>query len=154
MIKKDGERERERERERKRKRERERERESEWTKSMLLACLDDNDDDIYIYTTFPNFYIFLHFLYIRLYFTSLIKPLIAPMMVQQNRNAIVSTLFLYKYPLSIWITCKFFLTNCRITIHYFLPYIYIYIYIWRSEVFSLTIYSYLCYILSIDDENN
>ena len=29
---------------------------------------------------------------------------------------------LYKSPLSIWITCcQFFFTNCRITIHYFLP---------------------------------
>ena len=44
------------------------------------------------------------------------------MMIQQNRNAIVSTLFLNKSPLSIWITrCQFFFTNCRITIHYFLP---------------------------------
>ena len=33
---------------------------------------------------------------------------------QQNRN---------KSPLSIWITCcQFFFTNCRITIHYFLPF--------------------------------
>ena len=40
-------------------------------------------------------------------------------------------LLLYKFPLSIWITCcQFFFPNCRITIHYFLPYIYIYIYIY------------------------
>ena len=52
------------------------------------------------------------------------------MMVQQNRNAIASTLFLNKSSLSIWITCQYFLTTCWITIHYFLPYIYIYIYIY------------------------
>ena len=37
--------------------------------------------------------IFLHFLYIHLHLTSLIKPLPVLMMVQQNRNAIVSTDF-------------------------------------------------------------
>ena len=30
------------------------------------------------------------------------------MMVQLNWNATVSTLFLYKFPLSTWITCQFF----------------------------------------------
>ena len=44
-------------------------------------------------------------------------------------------MFLYKSPLSIWITCQFFFTNCQITIHYFLPYIYIYIYIFRQNHF-------------------
>ena len=50
------------------------------------------------------------------------------------------TLFLYKSLLSIWITCcQFFFTNCRITIHYFLPYIYIYIYI-----YIYTFHIYVC----------
>ena len=76
-----------------------------------------------------------------------ITPLVL-MMVQQNRNAIVSTLFLYKSPLSIWITCyQFVFTNCRITIHYFLPYtyikIYIYIYIYIYTYMYIYIYIYI-----------
>ena len=44
-------------------------------------------------SAFVSFYIFLHFLYIHLHLTSLIKPLTVLMMVQHNRNAIVSTDF-------------------------------------------------------------
>ena len=58
------------------------------------------------------------------------------MMVQQNRNALVSTLFL-KSLLLLGLPCyQFFFINCRIAIHYFLPFLYIYIYIY--------IYIYVC----------
>ena len=52
-----------------------------------------------------------------------------------KKSWLFMTLFLYKSPLSIWIICcQFFFTNCRITIHYFLPYIYIYIYIYIFQI--------------------
>ena len=70
-------------------------------------------------------YNFSKFLYI---FTLFIHPSILNItnktLHRPDDGSVVSILFLNKSPLSIWITCRFFFTNCLITIHYFLPYIY------------------------------
>ena len=72
-------------------------------------------------------------------------------MTKNNPNRKWGFIFLYKSPLSIWIICcQFFFTNCRIIIHYFLPYlsiylsisIYIYIYIYIYNYIYIYIYIY------------
>ena len=109
-----------------------------WLKGQLFP-------DIYI--DFPKVFVFLHFFKnIRCWFNIPNIILYCPVVVHWNRNAIVSTLFLYKSFL-LGLSChQFFsiLSNFTPLFTFVYIYIYIYIYIYVCVCVCVCVCVYVC----------